>query len=88
MNKKNFYIITRTPLRVSFFGGGTDIPKFYNKNYGEVLSTSINRYIYTSIKSHDDYKTLLPFIRAMKLPIKIATKMKILPRILYLKYAK
>jgi D-glycero-alpha-D-manno-heptose-7-phosphate kinase len=52
--KKNFYIITRTPLRVSFFGGGTDIPKFYNKNYGEVLSTSINRYIYTSIKSHDD----------------------------------
>ena len=54
MNKKNFYIITRTPLRVSFFGGGTDIPKFYNKNYGEVLSTSINRYIYTSIKSHDD----------------------------------
>jgi len=54
VNKKNFYIITRTPLRVSFFGGGTDIPKFYNKNYGEVLSTSINRYIYTSIKSHDD----------------------------------
>ena len=54
MNKKNFYIITRTPLRVSFFGGGTDIPKFYNKNYGEVLSTSINRYIYTSIKSHDE----------------------------------
>ena len=54
MNKKNFYIITRTPLRVSFFGGGTDIPKFYNKYYGEVLSTSINRYIYTSIKSHDD----------------------------------
>ena len=54
MSKKNFYIITRTPLRVSFFGGGTDIPKYYNKNYGEVLSTSINRYIYTSIKSHDE----------------------------------
>jgi D-glycero-alpha-D-manno-heptose-7-phosphate kinase len=54
VNKKNFYIITKTPLRVSFFGGGTDIPKYYNKNYGEVLSTSINRYIYTSIKSHDD----------------------------------
>lgn len=40
------------------------------------------------IKSHDDYKTLLPFIRAMKWPIKVATKMKILPRILFLKYAK
>lgn len=40
------------------------------------------------IKSHDDYKTLLPFIRAMRWPIKVATKMKILPRILFLKYAK
>lgn len=40
------------------------------------------------IKSHDDYKTLLPFIRMMKWPIKVATKMKILPRILFLKYAK
>ena len=40
------------------------------------------------IKSHDDYKTLLPFIRALKWPIKVATKMKVLPRILFLKYAK
>ena len=53
MNFKNFYIITKTPLRVSFFGGGTDIPKFYNKIYGEVISTTINRYVYVSIKSHD-----------------------------------
>lgn len=40
------------------------------------------------IKSHDNYKTLLPLIRAMKWPIKIATQMKVLPQILYLKYAK
>ena len=40
------------------------------------------------IKSHDDYKTLLPIMRLMKWPIKIATKMKVLPQILYLKYAK
>ncbi len=40
------------------------------------------------IKSHDDYKTLLPMMRAMKWPIKIATQMKVLPQILYLKYAK
>ena len=40
------------------------------------------------IKSHDDYRTLLPLIRAMRIPIKIATRMKILPRILFLKYAK
>jgi len=40
------------------------------------------------IKSHDDYKTLLPMMRMMKFPIKVATQMKVLPKILYLKYAK
>ena len=40
------------------------------------------------IKSHDDYKTLLPMMRMMKFPIKIATQMKVLPKILYLKYAR
>ncbi|MFC1900281.1 kinase [Chloroflexota bacterium] len=39
-------IISRTPLRVSFFGGGTDYPAFYNENGGAVLSTSINKYSY------------------------------------------
>ena len=46
-------IITRTPLRVSFAGGGTDIPNFYKKNsYGAILSSAINKYIYVSVKSH------------------------------------
>jgi N-acetyl sugar amidotransferase len=40
------------------------------------------------IKSHDDYRSLLPLIRLLKFPIKLATKMKVLPKILYLKYAK
>ena len=40
------------------------------------------------IKSHNDYKTLLPIIKALKWPIKVATKMKVLPKILYLKYAR
>jgi len=40
------------------------------------------------IKSHVDYKTLLSLIRILKWPIKIATKLKILPNILYLKYAR
>ena len=38
-------------------------------------------------RSHDDYPTLLKFIRLAKLPIRLATKLKILPHILYLKYA-
>ncbi len=37
-------IITRTPFRISFFGGGTDYPIWYKENGGKVLSTSINKY--------------------------------------------
>lgn len=48
-------IITRTPLRISFAGGGTDIPSFYKKNsYGSVLTSAINKYIYVSVKSHSE----------------------------------
>ena len=46
-------IISRTPLRISFAGGGTDLPSFYRSNtYGVVLNTSINKYIYVTIKKH------------------------------------
>ena len=43
-------IITRTPFRVSFAGGGTDLREFYSQEPGRVISTSINRYIYVVIK--------------------------------------
>ncbi len=42
-------IITRTPFRVSFAGGGSDIPSFYEKHGGCVLSTTINKYMYVSV---------------------------------------
>jgi D-glycero-alpha-D-manno-heptose-7-phosphate kinase len=42
-------IITKTPLRVSFFGGGSDIPQFYNNNRGLVISTTIDRPIYIAV---------------------------------------
>lgn len=41
-------IITRTPLRVSFFGGGTDFPEYYSRHGGAVLSAAINRYCYVN----------------------------------------
>ena len=47
-------IITRTPLRVSFVGGGTDIPCYYERNGGAVLSCAINRYIYVTANWRDD----------------------------------
>lgn len=43
-------IITRTPYRVSFFGGGTDYPAWYLKEGGAVLSTSIDKYCYISAR--------------------------------------
>ena len=46
-------IISKTPLRLSFVGGGTDIPSFYRKNgFGSVLSASIDSYLYVTIKKH------------------------------------
>jgi D-glycero-alpha-D-manno-heptose-7-phosphate kinase len=51
-------IISKTPLRISFAGGGTDIPSFYKKNnYGCVLSAAINKYIYVSVKKHSEIFT-------------------------------
>ena len=39
-------IITKTPFRISLFGGGTDYPVYYKENTGSVLSTTINKYCY------------------------------------------
>ncbi len=43
-------VITRTPYRISFFGGGTDFPAYYKKNGGAVLSTTIDKYCYISVR--------------------------------------
>lgn len=43
-------IITRTPFRISFFGGGTDYPVWYEENGGAVLSTTINKYCYINCR--------------------------------------
>lgn len=42
-------IISKTPIRISFFGGGTDYPDYYKNHKGAVLSTTIDKYIYTSV---------------------------------------
>lgn len=43
-------IISRTPFRISFFGGGTDYPDWYRKNGGVVLATTINKYCYLTVR--------------------------------------
>ena len=46
------FVMTRTPLRVSFAGGGTDLAEFYEREPGAVLTTAINQYIYVTVKRH------------------------------------
>jgi D-glycero-alpha-D-manno-heptose-7-phosphate kinase len=48
-------IITRTPLRISFFGGGTDLPAYYRLQPGEVVSTAANKYIYITVNRLSSY---------------------------------
>ena len=48
-------IVTKTPYRISFFGGGSDYPEWYKKNGGAVLSTTIDKYIYITCRFSPDY---------------------------------
>lgn len=43
-------VISRTPFRISFFGGGTDYPIWYKENSGAVLATTINKYCYLTCR--------------------------------------
>ena len=52
---KNSFVITKTPLRISFYGGGTDMPYFFNKYSGKTLSATINKFIYVTVKVHSNF---------------------------------
>lgn len=59
-------IFVRTPYRISFFGGGTDYPDWYNENGGSVLSTTINKYSYITCRHLPpffDYKYRVRYFR-------------------------
>ncbi len=49
-------IIVQTPLRISFFGGGTDFPSFFMEEGGCVLTSAIDKYIYVTVKERFDNK--------------------------------
>lgn len=48
-------IINKTPYRISLFGGGTDYPSWYLRNGGEVISTTINKYLYLTCRHLPNY---------------------------------
>lgn len=55
-------VITKTPFRISLCGGGSDLPSFYEKNGGCVISTTINKYMYiTSHPSFNKKNTVLKY---------------------------
>lgn len=56
-------IITQTPLRVSFAGGGTDFPDFYVTNGGCVVSAAIDKYVYCIVKARFDDKIYVNYSR-------------------------
>jgi len=47
-------IISRTPLRMSFVGGGSDLPSYYRQHGGAVLSTAVDKYVYVSVNKKFD----------------------------------
>src|SRR4051812_514012 len=48
-------VIIQTPLRISFFGGGTDYPVWFREHGGAVLATSIDKYIYTQCRKSNPF---------------------------------
>ncbi len=62
-------IITQTPFRMSFFGGGTDLPVFFNRHGGAVLSTTFDKYAYVTVRQLPpffDYKTHITYSKDEK----------------------
>ena len=59
-------IITQTPFRMSFFGGGTDMENYFRENNGAVISTTFDKYCYVNVRHLPrffDYKTELSYSR-------------------------
>lgn len=54
-------IISRTPLRVSFAGGGTDLSDYYRRSSGAVISTAIDKYMYITVNRYFDDSIILKY---------------------------
>ncbi|MDP6293126.1 MAG: kinase, partial [Candidatus Woesearchaeota archaeon] len=57
-------IVSRTPLRISFFGGATDFPGYFEEHGGKVLSTAISHFAYVTVRKEKFYgKTILNYMK-------------------------
>lgn len=65
-------IITQTPFRMSFFGGGTDFPEFYKQHGGAVISTTFDKYCYVNVRHLPrffDYSTELSYSKTERVTV-------------------
>ena len=60
-------ILSKTPLRISFFGGGTDFPEYFNQKQSYIIGTTINKFIYVSMMHKFDISFSDPLIKEYKL---------------------
>lgn len=56
-------IISRTPFRISFVGGGTDLQDFYRQEYGAVVSVAIDKYMYITVNKRFDHTLRISYSR-------------------------
>lgn len=54
-------VISQTPLRISFVGGGTDLKSFYEVEDGMVASSTIDKYVYVIVKERFDSKIYINY---------------------------
>jgi D-glycero-alpha-D-manno-heptose-7-phosphate kinase len=54
-------IISKTPFRISFVGGGSDLPDFYQRGYGAVVSSAIDKFVYLALHEFFDRRYLLKY---------------------------
>ena len=58
-------IISQTPFRVSFAGGGSDLPAYYREHGGAVVSTAIDKYVYVTVSRKFDHTLRVSYSRTM-----------------------
>lgn len=62
-------IIVRSPLRVTFGGGGTDLPSYYEEHGGYLISAAINKYVYVTLTKPFTRVAILSILKLKKCAI-------------------
>ena len=75
-------ILTKTPFRISFVGGGTDMPFYYKKYRGEVITAAINKYTWVFINKWQNKNLLLKYSKSELVDSKKKIKHRLIKEIM------